>query len=125
MALRLASNKTIRLELGEGDWLEVRKDMSRRAFISIVVALSANRDLAAEEGIDVETATAFGQSLFEALVVGWSVQDENGKPVEATVENYQLLSSDSAPIIDAALAEHFSSLSPNQEESQKSEEPSV
>ncbi len=53
-------------------------------------------------------------SLFGALVVGWSADRD------ATVENYFAMKNEGSQEIDSAIATHFNSLSPENEERTKS-----
>ena len=119
MALRLASSSTKRIMIADDEWIEVRSDISRKQFNKLVSILPAE---VGQEGYDVTIAVVgeFSAALFETFVTGWSVVDDNGMPVPATEENYELLSRESAQKIDAAIGEHFNSLSPNTEESTKS-----
>jgi hypothetical protein len=119
MALRLASTGTKRITIADDEWIDVRADISRRAFNTLVSILPAE---VGQDGYDVTIAVVgeFSAALFEAFVTGWSVVDEDGNPVPATEENYELLSRESAQRIDQAIGEHFNSLSPNAEESTKS-----
>jgi len=118
MGLRLVSTATKRIDIGEEDYVEVREDISRRAFTNILMRLPSN---VAEEGVDFETASSFAEGLFDAFVVGWSVTDEKGKSVKPTLENYQLLSRDAATAIDGAVTDYFNSLSPDAADADKSE----
>lgn len=125
MALRLVSKKTKRLELVENDWVEVRDDLSRRDFNRIIQSLPVTREGLDTDNIDLETATAFAEALFDVFVTDWSVSDEDGNKVAATVSNYQMLARDSSQLVDEAITAHFNSFVVTDEDAQKSEEPSV
>jgi hypothetical protein len=122
MALRLVSSNTKRIEIGEEDFIVVREDISRRAFTKLLMKLPQGTEAA--EGIDFATATSFAEGLFDAFVVEWSVEDEKGKNVKPTLDNYNLLSREAATAIDTAVTGHFNSLTPDAQEEDKSEEPS-
>jgi len=107
--LRLASRDTKDLSLGDDDFLKVRIDLSKSDYKKILSRLP--EDFGGENAtfnpLEIDDFTI---GIFDAFVVGWSVTDESGKPIESTVENYLELSRDSATAIDTALFEHFNSL---------------
>ena len=115
MALRLASSKTKRIEIGEGDYIDVVEDISRRQFSDLLKAMPS--DL---ENISIEGAEEFTLALFNLFVKGWSVVYEDGEPVPVTDDNYFALSRDAAVSIDAAIIEYFNSLTPTPQEQSKS-----
>lgn len=111
--LRFASADTVRLDLGDGDYLEVKSDISKRDFNNLVKKMP--QDIDAEQGIRPGQATDMGIALFDTLVVGWSFEGE-----EASVENYLRLPRASADLIDSKLGDHFSGLTPEEEDQTKS-----
>ena len=121
MSLRHVSKETKRIEIGDEDWLEVRTDISRRAFNNLLMTLPVNRDGIVEDDIDLTTASNFSAALFQAFVTDWSVIDDKGRKTKATIDNYYDLSRDAASLIDVAVIEHFNSMTPNEQESTKSE----
>lgn len=108
--LKLVSDSTERLDLGEGDFLEVRKGVSKKQFRLLLDKLPANW----EEGFTPGQADDFATALFEMLVVAWSLD------VPPTVENYEELDRTAAAVVDTALVAHFNGLTPSQEERSKS-----
>lgn len=117
MGLRLVNRELVRLDIGDdGDYIEVRKDISRREFNQLMSALPS--DGISEDSITFGVASTFAEGLFDVFVEGWSLD------VPPTVENYNELTRDSASQIDSAISEHFNSLTPDGEETQKSEESS-
>ena len=116
MGLRLVTQDAKRIDIGdEGDFIEVRSDISRRDFNTILATLPTNTEGVDEANITFQVADEFAQGLFEVFVTGWSLD------VPATVENYNNLTRDSASLIDSAVTEHFNSLTPTQPEVTKSE----
>lgn len=109
--LRLASAEIKRIDL-DGDYIEVRTDMSKRDFNKLMLAMP-DRDLTDESGVTPAEGIQFSKGLFAALVTDWSLD------VEATPENYEQLTSESASAVDKALVEHFSSLTPDNVEVSK------
>lgn len=114
--LRLASTDTVTLDLGDGDSITVRSDITKRVFNSLVAHMPSDFD--EKKGLTPAQGVEFQKGLFEALVVGWSM------PIPASVENYLDLAPEAAAVIDTALADHFSKLTPSRDESTKSEGPS-
>lgn len=125
--LRLANDESTRIYLvdAEGntteDYIEVRKDISKRKFNAIALSMpqiAVNADgtpgsVTLAQGVDLQ------QMLFRELVTGWSLD------APANIEHYLLLSREAGNAVDTAVSEHFSSLTPNREEATKSEGPSA
>jgi|WetSurMetagenome_2_1015567.scaffolds.fasta_scaffold601967_1 hypothetical protein len=121
MALRLIKKQPVRLPLGEDDWLEVWPDISKRQFGQLIAALPD--DFAETQSMSPTQTEQFTTSIFETFVTDWSVVDDEGNPVPATVDNYLELTRESATAVDAALMEHFNGQSPSEDELTKSKEP--
>lgn len=115
--LRLASKETKRITLEGDEYIEVKTDVSKRDFNRLLQVLPSTFT---EDGLTPATMSDFTDFLFDLLVVGWSLVDENGAPVPTTLENYNELSRDAALAVDAALVEHFNSLTPGDGERRKS-----
>jgi len=105
MALRIASVEKKRIDLGDGDWVEVKSDLSKGDFNSLVRQMP-DKDVS-KEGLTVSEGLAFQGALFEALVLGWSLD------VEPNVDNYLALAQESSATLDQVLADHFSSMTPD------------
>jgi hypothetical protein len=106
-----ASEDTKKIKLKSGIELEVKTDISKRAFNNLV----ANIPQAAEDkGFTVMQATDFSSALFNVFVVGWSLDRE------ATVENYLELKRQHADEIDEAISNHFTSMNVTEKEARKS-----
>lgn len=110
--LKLASTTTKTLDLGEGDFLEVREGISKRDFRYLLDKLPEDFD--GDKGFTPGQADDFSTALFQMLVKGWSL------PEEPTVENYLGLDRSAVVVVDTALVGHFNDLSPSQEERSKS-----
>lgn len=118
--LRLVdTNATTRINSDDGDWIEVRANLSKREVDTILASMpeslvrSATRPDGSEYTFDFGDSSAMARSLFGALMVGWSLD------APCTVENYLSLSSDAGSWIDAQLFTHFNSLQMNKSESGK------
>lgn len=119
MGLRFASTEANRLELPDGDWIEVRSEISKGTFKQIM-KLMPQKELrgdedGAEEGKQRLTLTQgeaveYQTALFGALVVGWSL------PVPPTVDAYERLENDSASQIDSVLGDYFGKMGASKDE---------
>lgn len=126
MALRLAPKKTVRLDIGDdGDFIDVREDITRRAFNDLLSSIPRSAIGEDSDTIDFSVASGFSQGLFIAFVTDWSVQDENGDKVPCNVDNYNELARQSSQLIDTAVSDYFNSLTPDSQEQTKSEDTSV
>jgi len=115
---RLASKDTDTVNIGDGNFLELKRELSKRDFRRLIDNLPKGYD--SDSGLEFTPGSAddFVQVLFTMLVEGWSLD------VPATLENYLDLTQDAAREIDAALVEHFNAMTPSEEEKDKSEEDS-
>jgi hypothetical protein len=108
--LRLASPDSRRIDLGDGDWIEVVSEISKKTFNKLVAVMPTE----VENGtLTVGQATSFQSSLFEVLVTGWSLEEP------ATVENYENLVREAATAIDDKLMEVFSEMTVGASEAKK------
>lgn len=104
--LRKASTETKTISLDETDYIVVRADISKREFNALVASMPASAK--SGEELTMTDATSFQKTLFEYLVVGWSLSD--GQP---SVADYDELAAEAANAIDAVLSEHFTALLPS------------
>jgi len=84
------------------DFLRVRSSLSKAEANTIL------RHMPTEQR-DLEGYTNLLERLFETVVVGWSME-EDGKPVEPTVENYREMEAEGAALIDEKLRDVLSTL---------------
>lgn len=117
--LRLASRKTTTLDLGEGGELVVRTDISKGSFNALLARLPTDMDGENANFTPLE-ADNFTTGVFGMLVVGWNATDEDGNPVDPTVENYLQLPREVTTVIDSQLLEYFNSLSVSETEKKSS-----
>jgi hypothetical protein len=107
--LRKATEETKQIALDETDYIVVRADITKREFNTLAGSMPPVSEGGA--GLSVAQASDFQKSLFETLVVGWSLND--GKP---TVDDYESLAAEAGLVVDTKLAEHFESLLPTSAE---------
>lgn len=106
--LRKASDETKTIYLDESDYIVVRADITKREFNALAGSMPATTDGA---GITLEQAATFQRTLFETVVIGWSLAE--GVP---TGEDYEALAAEAGNAIDVKLMEHFESLLPTSAE---------
>jgi hypothetical protein len=107
--LRKATEEVKTIALDETDYIVVRADISKREFNALAGAMPPVGEGGA--GLSVAQASDFQKSLFESLVVGWSLYDGTPK-----IEDYETLSAEAGLVVDTKLAEHFESLLPSSAE---------
>lgn len=106
MPLRRASTEVKQIPLDEdGAFIGVVKEISKGDFNKLVDAMPEVVD--DKKGLTPQQGMAFSEALFEIFVRTWSL---DGAP---TVDEYRKLEVESATAVDAALVEHFSSLTPD------------
>jgi hypothetical protein len=113
MALRQAKETTNQLDLGDGDYLVVVDDISKRDFNRLIAAMP--QDVDEEKGLTPTQGTEFQQALFEILVKGWSLD------VPADAQEYLRLDMDSGSRVDAALVQYFGTLQPDEKKEESPE----
>jgi len=116
--LKFASDSKTRIDLGDDDFLEVRDELSKGQFNNLLSRFPSDVD--PEKGFTIGQATGFAESLFDALVVGWSLG-----PSRPSVEDYLALDSSAANVVDEKLINHFNNIAPSAKERSKSEGDSV
>lgn len=122
MGFRIVPKSTEKIDMGDGDFIEVRKGLSKANFREILAALPEdfNDD---NKSFSPKEADNFTVGIFSALVVGWSAVDEDGTPIPATVESYlNRLDRETAQAVDTALFDYFNSLSLTEQEKSPSNE---
>ena len=113
MRLVKPTNKTI--DLGDGEYIVVVADISKRTFNDLVAQMP--QDIDAEAGMTPKQGTEFQKAVFGAFVKDWSVQDEEGNALPADAETYLELPNEFATKIDNALLEHFNEVTVGPEDS--------
>jgi hypothetical protein len=112
MGLRLASEETVHLDLGEDSFVNVAKDISKKEFNIIASRMD---ELNGEEDLSFAQAIGLTELLFEIFVRGWSLD------VPPTLENYHKLESEGANALDGAIMKYFNKLTVTDDEAKKPE----
>jgi hypothetical protein len=114
MGNRFASQQTTRIELSDGDWLEVRDELSLGRQQKL-----AGAGIGGLQGFDggdlANVRMELDLSAFEiqrilAWVTEWSFRDATGRPVALTREAVENLNAETAEEIKAALDEHVAAV---------------
>jgi hypothetical protein len=111
MALRFAKPSTKTLDLPDGEWIEVREELSvgeqRKAYTAAVKGSTKT-----EDGTRTEyDAQRLSFALVVAYLVSWSVRDGKGQPVDITTLDkrraaIEALDEESFNVIEAAIDAH-------------------
>jgi hypothetical protein len=121
--LRLAdTSATKKIEHKDGDYIEVRANLSKREINSILGSLpgevfaeamkkSDSKDQSMTVGFRAISETAV--AMFKTFVVGWSLPDA------PTVDNYLALDPEPAAWVDGVLMEHWDSIQLRKDEEGK------
>lgn len=114
MALRLASESTQTIDLGDEAWVKVREDISKRSMNRLLAHMPTRpQEELKESGLTIEEGLEFQIGLFEALVVEWSLE------VPPTAEAYLSITREDVEVLDEKLTKHFEALMPSKEEQGK------
>lgn len=90
-------------EDGDQDFIRVRSSLSKGEANEILgQAPSGERDI--KQGL------AFLEVFFKAVMIEWSLVDEEGLPVKPTVEEYRNMDAAGARLIDEKLGQHLNKL---------------
>jgi len=109
---RFVTPRTIRLELSDGDWIEVKERLTygeqQRLGSGAFEKVSRSSD-----GSDIEfrmNMERYSILRMSTWIVDWSFTDERGKPVAVSQSAIAALDPDTADEIDAALTAHIEAL---------------
>lgn len=98
---RFARIDTVRLELSDGDWIEVKRELTYGDILELQEQSSTP-----DESNDLRfNGREFSLNRILTWVVAWSFEDESG-PVELTRDAIRALNADAAAEINRALNEH-------------------
>lgn len=106
---RFAGRETVRIEISDGDWIEVKKQLTNgdqarlnsRMYGRVDVAAVAGG--AAAPGIDIE---AMAIDLLEVWLTDWSFRDADDKPVALSRDAIMALDEETGEEVQGALAKH-------------------
>jgi len=108
---RFTAPTTRRVELSEGDWIEIKDGLSygeqKRLSSASVKTSMTTAGAAPEMTVDFEQYALLRISLW---VVDWSFEDQNGNRVRVTMEAIAALTQETGDEIDEALTEHIEAI---------------
>ena len=121
---RFVSQQTVRLDISDGDWIEIKQRLSYGDEIKLQTAGIAGVDAGALfNGTDAATRNEDDRSAEARLdmqkwvveqlivwIVDWSFRDDNDKPVRVTRDAIKQLDPDTAAEVQAALGEYVKKL---------------
>lgn len=109
--MRFVSPETVRIELSDGQWIEVKKTLTageEKAYRSAGFRRVSQRQDDNTNEVDIDwTAMAFAR--VEAYLVDWSAKREDGKDVPVSKAAIRNLSAESFQEIDDAIVAHIDS----------------
>ena len=94
-----ASDETKKIKLKSGIEIDVRSDISKRTFNSLIASIPQTVD--SDRGFTPSQANDFTIALFKVFVVSWNLDRE------PSTESYLELKRANADEIDEALTAHF------------------
>ena len=103
---RFVSAETVRLELTEGDWLEVKRELTYGEQQNLLLGdtqVTRVEGGVKEVTVDLELINIRDMAMW---IVDWSFEDANGKRVPVSIDSIKALSTDTAEEVDAALTEY-------------------
>lgn len=114
---RFVQPETVRLDLSNDDWLEVKKRLTvgeeRQAMAAVVGRI--NQDGSRSPNIEM-----LGMAEAAIYIVDWSFTDANDKRVEFSLDALKQLDSDTYREIDAAIDAHKTAMAGEHAEEKKS-----
>ena len=109
MRNRFVLPEVVRLDLSDGDWIEVKKRLTngeRRRLNTAALSKSVAIGGESTNEVDIDFAE-FGTARALAYLVDWSFRDAQGLRVEVTRSAYESLDEETSDEIDKALDAHI------------------
>lgn len=107
--MRFVSPETVRIELKDGQWIEVKKTLTageEKAYRSAGFRRVSQRQDDNTNEVDIDwTAMAFAR--VEAYLVDWSAKRDDGKDVPVSKAAIRNLDAESFQEIDEAIVKHI------------------
>lgn len=98
--------ETVRVDLGDGDWVEFKKELSYGERQELALAdMRFTGFLQGEQDISLDLAQINIRSM-AMWIVDWSLCDDAGNPMPVSVASIKALSSEAAGILEEALEKH-------------------
>jgi hypothetical protein len=110
---RFVSAETVRLELTDGDWIEVKRELSYGEQQELFLRDVQMTGLAGGErnvSVDLQLINIRDMAMW---IVDWSFEDAKGKRVPVSIDSIKALATDAAEEVDEALTAYKLSLEKN------------
>ena len=101
--MRFVKPETVRLDLSEGDWIEIKRDLSRAEQIRLDTAGLGNRT-GSTVAIDY---VAMAYARITTYLLDWSFKGPDGKDAPITKAALENLSGETFDEIDGAILKHI------------------
>lgn len=109
MALRFAPTIGVRLELSDGEWIEIRNELTagiaRQVNSSALARLVADDSTESGRAVTLDWKKMSVERVF-AYLIAWSAKDDHGKPVKITRDAVAELDEASFDEIENAITKH-------------------
>lgn len=102
--MRFVSPETVRIDLGSGDWIDVKKELTVGEEKRMRTA--GVRRVNGQAEVDVNWAE-MALARVTTYLRGWSAVDEKQRPIPVTAETVQALATEDFEAIDAAIQRHI------------------
>ena len=118
MGFRFAKPDTTRLDVGDGDWIEVRNELSVAESRSLqdssfdATQEFGNTDEKVKPKISINWSV-FSLHRAKAYITKWNAMDEDGKPVPVNLDSLGALDEESMQRIEQAITDHIDGTAKN------------
>jgi hypothetical protein len=103
---RFVSNEIVRLDLSDGDWIEVKSELSYGEQQSLFLGdVQMTGMFGGEKDVKVDLEMINIRDMV-MWIVDWSFEDAKGKRVPVSLESIKALTGSTAEEVDAALTAH-------------------
>lgn len=108
---RFVSPESVRLDISDGDWIEVKRQLTyqeeQELIGSVIASMRPGKELKLESGPDYARAQIERLALW---LLDWSFRDGSDRPVPVNRDAIGVLDPDTAREIDAALDRHLGAM---------------
>lgn len=105
--LRLVNPEVSRIDLGDGEWIEVRRELTAGEQRRAMTRMISSVDMAGRMTPNMEQ---LGKTEVIAYLLDWSLRDANDKPVAVSEAAVDALSPESFKVIADAVESHIQSV---------------
>ncbi len=109
MGLRIVKPETVKLDLPDGEWIEIKKELNYGEQAEMSASAMRGGKLNPTTGYiepDSETFASFASAKIVAYMIDWSLKDDNGKSVPYSAEMLKALDVASVAAIRKAVNDY-------------------